>query len=211
MENFKATEQQTAMDEILAMAMMEEKILDMDSGFIRRVPGGVVITEKMDNEDASFISSVFVPIARAIVFTPAESWEVNQRLLQVCQTQIQAAGPGHVKKNETTAGPVDIEPIEIGSDKYHVTAAGLTNRITGKAIPKDEPVFVLVGHDVNAVQTLEEYLGYFVNYMDGDDLSREAVSHKIEGQIDKFREFAKECPTLMRLPNSDEASGEGSK
>lgn len=68
----------------------------------------------------------------------------------------------------------------------------IVNRATGKAIPDDEPVFILRAQDVNAVHALMAYL---------DNLEDEEHAAAVGARMDAFEAFAAQHPERMKTPD----------
>ncbi|MCQ9378838.1 KTSC domain-containing protein [Methyloversatilis sp. XJ19-49] len=69
----------------------------------------------------------------------------------------------------------------------------LVNRATGKAIPDDEPVFVLRAQDALALPALEAYAAL---------VSDHTHAHAVEQRIDAFIKFADAHPERTKLPDT---------
>lgn len=83
--------------------------------------------------------------------------------------------------------------------KYAAVDGVLVNRATGKAIPDDEPVFVLRAKDVHAVYALRAYLE--ACYIVPNDEHIDAVLRRIA----EFENFSNEHGERMKLPYTDRA------
>lgn len=78
--------------------------------------------------------------------------------------------------------------------KYTVTQHGrLVNRETGKAIPDDEPVFVLRAQDRQAADAIAAYLM---------SLEDDAHATAVQKRLDAFRAFAEASPGRMKEPST---------
>ena len=84
--------------------------------------------------------------------------------------------------------PVNQEP------KYGVNEQGrLINRETCNVIPDDEPVFILRGRDIHAVQVMTDYLNM---------LSVPGHKNVVRQRIADFQKFRHENPGRMREPGA---------
>lgn len=69
----------------------------------------------------------------------------------------------------------------------------LVNRVSGKAIPHDEPVFILRARDVHAVRAIEHYRGLC------HDEDHKAF---VAARVLQFQDFAEKHPERMKEPDS---------
>lgn len=69
----------------------------------------------------------------------------------------------------------------------------IANRATGKAIPDDEPVFVMRGQDVHAVAALQAYVAL---------VSDPAHAQVVHQRIADFIDFANAHPERMKSPDT---------
>ena len=77
--------------------------------------------------------------------------------------------------------------------KYFVNDDGvLANRATGKEIPRDEPVLILVGSNPNAANTIRYYL---------QRLRNEAHARVVDGRLDEFVNYAGEVGKAKMITN----------
>lgn len=117
--------------------------------------------------------------------------EKSQEKEQTGQQAEYARGQAQEAANKEGAHPglhPDQEP------KYTVNEKGeILNRDTGKAIPVDEPVFILRAQDKHALDVLRNYVGLV-----SADGHRAVVTQRIEA----FEEFAKNNSDRMKNPDS---------
>lgn len=88
--------------------------------------------------------------------------------------------------------------MPINEEKYFATSpyphgeGNLVNKKSGKAIPPDEPVFVLRAQDINAVHMLREY-----RKVAGDWTFKEHIDKLIE----KFETWQRNNSHLVKIPD----------
>lgn len=84
--------------------------------------------------------------------------------------------------------------IKTQDPKYVISDEGyICNAVTGRPIPRDEPVFILRAQDELASQTLAYYLT-----MVATETHKDAVKHR----IDDFNRFRRENPSAMKAPDT---------
>lgn len=92
------------------------------------------------------------------------------------------------------------EELPTGNDwqdpKYVYVSGRIVSRDSGRAIPIDEPVFVLRAKDLCTVQTLEFYRDSC------DDVNQRAI---VSERINDFIAFSRKYPEAMKAPDSDPA------
>lgn len=76
--------------------------------------------------------------------------------------------------------------------KYTTDGNNLVNRVTGQAIPDDEPVFIFRGKDKRAQDALEHYRS----------IVSDAHKKVVDSRIKDFYEFAEKYPERMKEPDS---------
>ncbi len=76
--------------------------------------------------------------------------------------------------------------------KYDAVDGRLVNRITGKPIPDDEPVFILRAQDRKALAALRHYR---------DDCEYPEQKAAIDKRIDEFTEYQKAHPDRVKEPD----------
>lgn len=86
--------------------------------------------------------------------------------------------------------PVRQEP------KYCICDGKITNRQSGKAIPPEEPIFILRARDIHAV----ELLGHYLNRVQDDH-----HASVVDARIKHFRDFAEKYPERMKEPDTDKS------
>lgn len=76
--------------------------------------------------------------------------------------------------------------------KYVARNGHIVNRKTGEVIPDDEPLFILRGKDIRALDTLRSYLSMIEN-----------PAHRtvVEGRMVDFDAFARAHPERMKEPD----------
>jgi hypothetical protein len=75
--------------------------------------------------------------------------------------------------------------------KFKFEDGRFVNRVSGEAIPDDEPIFIFRARDYYALQTLEHY-----RKLVGDDYHRQAIDESIYD----FRAFKRANPARMKEP-----------
>lgn len=81
--------------------------------------------------------------------------------------------------------------------KYTVTGTHIVNRVTGEAVPHDEPVFVFRARDALGVRALEAYLALI-----GEREPSSEHANAVRGRIADFQRFAASHPARMKWPDS---------
>jgi hypothetical protein len=79
--------------------------------------------------------------------------------------------------------------------KYKFENGQFVNRVSGEAIPDDEPVIIFRARDIHAVDTLWEYF----NRLPRDPRSSHHLKAVIE-KIEDFQEYARTHPLEMKEP-----------
>jgi hypothetical protein len=87
----------------------------------------------------------------------------------------------------------DNNPTPTQDPKYSFASGRLVNSATLQPIPEDEPVFMLRGRDVHALDTLWPYL---------DACPPGPQRDAIRASIVRFERFAKEHPDRMKEPDT---------
>lgn len=87
-------------------------------------------------------------------------------------------------------------------DKFHVWPDGaIRNRVSGEAIPDEEPRFLLRARDINAVPALFAYREQCYAGRQADTIvNQEAHVANVDRIIGKFLQYAKEHPERMKQP-----------
>jgi len=79
--------------------------------------------------------------------------------------------------------------------KYKIEGGAIVNRNTGRAIPDDEPVFVLRARDWLSLVTLREY----VTLCEEDGCSQ-AHLQRVRAAIVQFMRWSRQHPELLKRP-----------
>jgi hypothetical protein len=85
------------------------------------------------------------------------------------------------------------EPIATQDPKYSIVSGRLVNAATLNAIPDDEPLFILRGRDLHALDTLWPYL---------DACPPGPHRDAIRTSIARFERFARDNPDRMKEPDT---------
>ena len=85
------------------------------------------------------------------------------------------------------------------NEMFHVDDEGyLVKTSNGERVPEEEPVFILRGRDLLAVQTIHHYAGLMIG-QDGDIGQRMFELGRVLGE---FLKFSKDYPLRMKAPGS---------
>ena len=87
--------------------------------------------------------------------------------------------------------------------KYTVTGTHIVNRVTGEAVPHDEPVFVFRARDALGVRALEAYLALI-----GEREPSSEHANAVRGRIADFQRFAASHPARMKWPDTTAQAAE---
>ena len=80
----------------------------------------------------------------------------------------------------------------INDGKYKIVGDKLVNIKTGKAIPSDEPIFILRAQDIHSVEALTEYS----NVVCSDE-----VMNAVDERIKEFEKWQEEHSDLVKEPD----------
>jgi hypothetical protein len=84
--------------------------------------------------------------------------------------------------------------------KYDIENGRLVGASTGQPIPDDEPIFILRGKDVHAVDTL---MAYHARVASGpQDMAASQHCEAVRRRIHDFKQFAKDNPGRMKKPDT---------
>lgn len=97
----------------------------------------------------------------------------------------------HAQAETALACNDDVIALDIGDSKYDLRNGRITNKVSGEAIPADEPIIIFRGRDVRALNMLALYLA---DCKDADH--RWAVA----SVMSRFAAFAAEHPDRMKEP-----------
>jgi len=99
-------------------------------------------------------------------------------------------------RTQDTKFSIIIEPTP-GDDIADSTIARLVSQ-DGKPIPADEPLFIIRGRDILAIQTLRDYRAHAIGI--GADAEHIVA---VEGRIREFDRFKNTYPECMKKPDTD--------
>jgi hypothetical protein len=78
--------------------------------------------------------------------------------------------------------------------KYYIKDNRLYNRVSDEPIPDDEPIFILRGRDLYAINALN----YYLSLTEKDSIQNKLVLKRIE----VFKEFKRNNADRMKIPDA---------